>query len=103
LKPQREPKQVRIQSGRSHFELKKVLPSGMTFQYDFGLVPSTKADDGDPIDVLVLMDEPAFPGCVLSCLRIGVIEGKQGDKQSKNVMIESSRWNRMPTVGQTSR
>jgi inorganic pyrophosphatase len=40
------------------FELKKVLPAGMTFPYDFGFVPSTKADDGDPVDVLVLMDEP---------------------------------------------
>ena len=65
------------------FELKKVLPSGMTFPYDFGFVPSTKADDGDPIDVLVLMDEPAFPGCVLSCRPSGVIEGEQDDKQGK--------------------
>jgi inorganic pyrophosphatase len=40
------------------FELKKVLPAGMTFPYDFGFVPSTKADDGDPIDVLVLMSLP---------------------------------------------
>ena len=61
------------------FELKRVLPSGMEFPYDFGFVPSTKADDGDPIDVLVLMDEPAFPGCVLSCRPIGVIEGEQGE------------------------
>jgi inorganic pyrophosphatase len=65
------------------FELKKVLPSGMTFPYDFGFVPSTKADDGDPVDVLVLMDEPAFPGCVLTCRPIGVIEGEQGDKKDK--------------------
>jgi len=65
------------------FELKKVLPAGMTFPYDFGFVPSTKADDGDPIDVLVLMDEPAFPGRVLSCRVIGVIEGEQGDKKDK--------------------
>jgi inorganic pyrophosphatase len=65
------------------FELKKVLPAGMTFPYDFGFVPSTKADDGDPVDVLVLMDEPAFPGCVLSCRPIGVIEGEQGDKKDK--------------------
>lgn len=36
------------------FELKKVLPSGMTFPYDFGFVPSTKTDDGDPVDVLVI-------------------------------------------------
>jgi inorganic pyrophosphatase len=58
------------------FKLKKVLPAGMSFPYDFGFVPSTLADDGDPIDVLVLMDEPAFPGCVLSCRLIGVIEGE---------------------------
>jgi len=63
------------------FELKKVLPAGMTFPYDFGFVPSTLADDGDPVDVLVLMDEPAFPGCVLRCRPIGVIEGEQGDKK----------------------
>lgn len=69
--------------GERIFELKKVLPSGMTFPYDFGFVPSTKADDGDPVDVLVLMDEPAFPGCVLSCRPIGVIEGEQGDKKEK--------------------
>ena len=65
------------------FELKKVLPAGMTFPYDFGFVPSTEADDGDPVDVLVLMDEPAFPGCVLKCRPIGVIEGEQGDNGNK--------------------
>lgn len=65
------------------FELKKVLPSGMTFPYDFGFVPSTEAEDGDPIDVLVLMDEPAFPGCILSCRLIGVIEGEQAGKNGK--------------------
>jgi inorganic pyrophosphatase len=65
------------------FELKKVLPAGMAFPYDFGFVPSTEADDGDPVDVLVLMDEPAFAGCILSCRPIGVIEGVQGDKKDK--------------------
>src|SRR5437870_2951630 len=65
------------------FELKKVLPTGMAFPYDFGFVPSTEAEDGDPIDVLVLMDEPAFPGCVLKCRLIGVIEGEQGDRKKK--------------------
>jgi inorganic pyrophosphatase len=65
------------------FELKKVLPAGMAFPYDFGFVPSTKADDGDPVDVLVLMDEPAFPGCVLKCRPIGVIQGEQAAKKKK--------------------
>ena len=59
------------------FELKKVLPAGMAFPYDFGFVPRTKAEDGDPTDVLVLMDEPAFAGCVLKCRLVGIIEGEQ--------------------------
>src|SRR5882757_11212212 len=63
------------------FALRKVLPAGMAFPYDFGFVPSTLADDGDPLDVLVLMDEPAFPGCKLTCRIVGVIEGEQGDKK----------------------
>jgi inorganic pyrophosphatase len=63
------------------FALTKVLPAGMTFPYDFGFIPSTKAEDGDPTDVLVLMDEPAFPGCLLKCRAIGVIEGQQGKKK----------------------
>jgi len=64
------------------FALKKVLPAGMEFPYDFGFVPSTRAGDGDPLDALVLMDEPAFPGCRLSCRLVGVIEGEQGEKKS---------------------
>lgn len=55
------------------FELKKVLPAGSAFPYDFGFVPGTKAQDGDPIDVLVLMDEPAFTGCLIRRRLIGVL------------------------------
>jgi inorganic pyrophosphatase len=55
----------------------------MTFPYDFGFIPSTKAEDGDPTDVLVLMDEPAFPGVLVKCRVIGVIEGEQGKKKKQ--------------------
>jgi inorganic pyrophosphatase len=65
------------------FELKKVLPAGMAFPYDFGFVPSTKGGDGDPLDVLVLMDEPAFAGCKLACRLVGLIEGEQSGKKTK--------------------
>ncbi len=65
------------------FALKKVLPAGMAFPYDFGFLPRTIAGDGDPIDVLVLMDEPAFPGCLLRARLIGVIEGEQNDDGKK--------------------
>ena len=59
------------------FVLKSALPAGMCFPYDFGFVPRTMADDGDPLDVLVLMDQPAFPGCAMMARVIGVIEGEQ--------------------------
>ena len=50
------------------FDLKQALPSGMAFPYDFGFVPSTLGGDGDPFNVLVLMDEPAFAGCSAALL-----------------------------------
>src|ERR1700677_1049651 len=65
------------------FPLKKVLPAGITFPYDFGFLPKTLAPDGDPIDVLLLMDEPAYPGIAVKARRIGVIEGEQLDGKKK--------------------
>lgn len=59
------------------FALSKVLPCGAVFPFDFGFIPSTVGDDGDPLDVLVLMDEPAFPGCRIPCRLVGVIEAEQ--------------------------
>lgn len=68
------------------FVLRKVLPAGMTFPYDFGFLPQTIASDGDPIDVLLLMDQPAYPGIAVSARLIGVIEGEQieGKKKIRN-------------------
>ncbi len=68
------------------FILKDVLPAGMAFPYDFGFLPRTLAEDGDPIDVLLLMDEPAFPGVAVQARLIGVIEGEQldGKKKTRN-------------------
>lgn len=68
------------------FQLRKVLPLGMRFPFDFGFVPSTRAPDGDPLDVLVLMEEPAFPGCLVTCRLLGVIEARQteGGKTERN-------------------
>jgi len=59
------------------FRLHQVLPLGCVFPFDFGFVPRTLGDDGDPLDVLVLMDEPAAPGVVVPCRLVGVIEATQ--------------------------
>jgi hypothetical protein len=55
----------------------------MAFLYDFGFVPSTVAEDGDPVDVLIMMDEPAFVGCLVECRMVGTIGREQGKKKKK--------------------
>src|SRR5579871_4326797 len=70
------------------YRLNTVLSEGMVFPYDFGFVPQTKAQDGDPLDVLVLTDEPLFPGCLVDCALVGVIEVEQ---QSDGAMKRNDR------------
>ena len=64
-------------------ELVTVLPEGMMFPYNFGFVPSTLGEDGDPLDVFVLMDAPVIPGCVIRGRLIGVIKARQRGKKQK--------------------
>ena len=65
------------------FALHKVLPAGNTFPYDFGYIPSTRGPDGDPLDVLVLMDEKVFTGCLITARLIGVIKAEQNEDGTK--------------------
>lgn len=67
------------------FKLSGVLPAGASFPFDFGFVPSTIGGDGDPLDVLLLMDEPVFTGCLVVSRLIGVIEAKQTERNGKSV------------------
>ncbi|MBH8559410.1 inorganic diphosphatase [Hymenobacter negativus] len=67
------------------FKLKGVLPEGHSFPYDFGFVPSTLAEDGDPLDVLLLLAAPAFPGCVVEARLIGALEIEQEEKTGETV------------------
>src|SRR5437764_5677710 len=67
------------------FKLSKVMPEGMVFPYDFGFVPATKAEDGDPLDVLVLTDEPLFPGCMVDCRIVGAIEAEQQQQDDSDI------------------
>jgi inorganic pyrophosphatase len=74
---------LKYEPAKKMYSLSKILPEGMVFPYDFGFVPGTKADDGDPLDVLVLTDEPLFPGCLVECRVIGVIELTQEETGKK--------------------
>lgn len=65
-------------------KLSKVMPEGMMFPYDFGFIPDTTGEDGDPLDVLVLSDESMFPGCEVDCRLVGVIKAMQKEKEKEN-------------------
>jgi inorganic pyrophosphatase len=62
------------------FVLSKSLLTGLTYPYDWGFVPSTKADDGDPLDIMVIHDATTFPGVVLDCRVIGILQIEQKSK-----------------------
>jgi inorganic pyrophosphatase len=62
------------------FTLSKSLLTGLAYPHDWGFVPSTKADDGDPIDIMVVHDAATFPGLVLACRVIGILQIEQKSK-----------------------
>ena len=62
------------------YRLSKVLPLGIAFPYDFGFIPSTRAEDGDALDVLVLGEEALFPGCLVTVRLVGVIQAEQTEQ-----------------------
>jgi inorganic pyrophosphatase len=65
------------------FTLAKPLMAGLTYPYDWGFIPSTKAEDGDPLDVLVIHDAKTYPGVVLRCRPVGILEVEQKSKGKK--------------------
>nr|WP_298718598.1 inorganic diphosphatase [uncultured Steroidobacter sp.] len=69
-------------------KLSRILPAGMSFPHDFGSIPSTCAEDGDALDVMVLADAPLFPGCLVHVHLIGVLRAVQKEQRK---MIRNDR------------
>jgi inorganic pyrophosphatase len=61
-------------------KVSKILPEGMVFPFDFGFIPGTRGPDGDPLDILILHDEPTFPGCQIDCRLLGVLKARDFQK-----------------------
>lgn len=66
------------------FSLKALLPQGLVFPFDFGFIPSTVGPDGDPVDIMVFMDEPTHVGCLMDVRIVGVIEAEQTEAGKTN-------------------
>lgn len=70
------------------FALDRVMYSSVQYPYDYGFVPNTLADDGDPLDGLVLIDQPTFPGCVITVRPLGYLEMiDNGDPDEKFLCV----------------
>ncbi len=76
------------------FRLRTLLPDGMSFPLDFGFVPSTLADDGDLLDIMILADEPNPSGTLLDVRLLGVIEAEEredGRKERNDRVLAAAR------------
>ncbi len=70
--------------------LAKYLPLGFVFPYDFGFIPGTMGQDGDPLDVIVIAEQGSFPGSFLKCRVIGAIKAVQRERDG--IIIENDRF-----------
>ena len=66
--------------------LDRVLASSVVYPYDYGFIPNTLADDGDPLDGMVIIDEPTFPGCVIAARPIGMMEMIDGGERDEKIL-----------------
>ena len=83
------------------FALDRVLFASVKYPYDYGFVPNTLADDGDPLDGMVMMDEPTFPGCVIAARPIGMllmVDGGDRDEKILCVPAEDPRYNEVKSL-----
>jgi inorganic pyrophosphatase len=68
------------------FALDRVLYASVQYPFDYGFIPNTLADDGDPLDGLVIMDQPTFPGCVIAARPIGMLEMIDGGDRDEKIL-----------------
>ena len=71
--------------------LDRVLYSSLHYPGDYGLIPHTFCDDGDPLDILVMINEPTFPGCIIEARPIGVFRMLDRDQSDDKILAVPSR------------
>lgn len=90
---------------RHRFVLDRVLYSSVHYPCDYGFIEGSLADDGDPLDVLVIIAEPTFPGCVVRARPIGVLDmsdEKGHDFKILAVASDDPRWDATAALGDLS-
>lgn len=80
------------------FRLSKILPAGLVFPFDFGMIPGTRGEDGDPLDIIILEENPTFPGCLVECRIIGALQAEQTERDG--TAMRNDRFIGIPIVSQ---
>jgi inorganic pyrophosphatase len=75
--------------------LDRMLFTSTRYPADYGFIEDTLADDGDPLDVLVLLEEPTFPGCLITCRVIGMFRMRDENGEDDKVLCVPARDPRM--------
>jgi inorganic pyrophosphatase len=80
------------------FRLSKFLPAGLVFPFDFGMIPGTKGEDGDPLDIIVISEGSTFPGCLVDCRIIGALQAEQTERNGET--LRNDRFIGIPGVSE---
>jgi inorganic pyrophosphatase len=90
------------------FVLSRPLVLGVSYPFDWGFVPGTRAADGDPVDAMLLLDAPTYPGVVVCCRPVAVLQVEQnakeggGRQRNDRIFVEAASARR-PTPSLSSR
>jgi len=84
--------------GENRLRLSKILPAGLVFPFDFGMIPGTRGQDGDPLDIIILSESGTFPGCLVDCRIIGALQAEQTERNGET--IRNDRFVGVPVVSQ---
>jgi inorganic pyrophosphatase len=83
---------------QQRFRLSKILPAGLVFPFDFGMIPGTQGQDGDPLDIIVVSESGNFPGCLIDCRIVGALQAEQTERDGKT--LRNDRFLGVPGVSQ---
>jgi inorganic pyrophosphatase len=89
----------------NRFYLDRMLFSAVHYPTDYGFIPDTLGEDGDPLDALVLVGEPTFPGCVIPARPVGLFEmsdEKGPDAKILSVPVRDPEWSRIESLADVS-
>ena len=94
--PRRSALKLKYEPALRLFTVSRELPLGVVYPFDWGFIPGTRGDDGDPIDAMAIHETPTFPGVLLPCRILGMVEVSQrtgkGPVEINNRVITTPNW-----------